>query len=460
MELERKRIIFSKDYILHSVVQYKQNKNFVKYIYQKLKDFDFIPTVVAEFGVGDGTLATKLFNSFKPKTFYIVDLSKDFLKNVEKNIPQAITINKDFLEIDTFDFKQAPEIVVSSNSLHWLPLTPQKNEWVRAIEKIYEILSEGGFLFVHCGLKWTYFALYDLANELFEKSYKRRVDLSEYLYYPPAKEIIQNFEKIGFRIIHYKDFYEIENFTASYTKEELYKSFSVSGLNVFLAEIQDLKEKEVFKESFLKACYFYEPITFSHRGFFSLRKPYSANVDFTYKLISPGSASNREKELIAEFLSKVSDDFYPPLTTRSPDDNKFSCNIDSSIYITSLLRDYWILFAQFGDKPNEIAALLAFTVKTPFSIPSTSKCIYISTLAVARKYRNAGIGTRLYKYFLEEIFPKHFKHQGISNIETRTWSTNIASKRLLENLGFIKTKEILHHRGEGIHTEYYTKQMS
>jgi len=48
-----------------------------------------------------------------------------------------------------------------------------------------------------------------------------------------------------------------------------------------------------------------------------------------------------------------------------------------------------------------------------------------------------------------------FKNAKISVIETRTWSTNQASKTLFKKAGFSNTLVLQNHRGEGIDTEYY-----
>ncbi|MGC8965380.1 MAG: class I SAM-dependent methyltransferase, partial [Caldimicrobium sp.] len=166
---EKKHITFPKDYVYKSYVQGKQNQKFKEFIYRNLKEFSYSPKIIVELGVGDGTLAETIARVLQPEIFYIVDLNDFFLKISVKRVRQVVLIKKELTEIEPQNFKKPPEMVFTSNTLHWLPFNKKDDSWLRCVKRIYEILIEGGFFFVHQGLKWTYFPLYDLANELFER---------------------------------------------------------------------------------------------------------------------------------------------------------------------------------------------------------------------------------------------------------------------------------------------------
>ncbi len=462
--MPRKRtVVFSKDYLSNSIVQQKQNKKFRDFILSNLKKLDYHPEVLLELGVGDGYLARLLSQSLSSKKFYFVDKNPIFLDLCKKAIPDSVCLQKDFLFISPEDFDLFPDLVVSSNSLHWLPFNETNDSWFTCVKNIFSILKEGGLFFIHHGLKWTYFPLYDLASELFEEKYGYRIDLSDYLYYPSRSEIIKAFRAVEFKVVDVVTFYENDvSPTLDYTRDELYKSFSSAGLNAFLAEIQNEEERKSFKEMFINLCHLYKPPVFSHRGFFCLRKPLSR---IHFKLISCAHALQEEEKIIRLIIDEVSDDFYPPLNERLPDDKNFdSGNRDKTeSYTDALIRNYWnlIAFAEntFTGKSVEPAGILSFRYKDSFTSPG-NKCVYISTFAVRRKFRNTGVAKKLFEYFFDRVLMEVFPEAQIKLVETRTWSTNVASKSLLEKMGFVLEKRLKNHRGEGVHTDYYIKKLN
>ena len=444
------KVSFKPDYIRLSKVQFKQNQKFLKFIYNVLKEKSDIASIV-EIGVGDGYIAEKLNRIFSPQRLYLIDTNEYFLEHASKFIPGARCINKNVLDTTLGDIDNEPvDVVITSNFLHWLSLKDQS--WFDCVKLIWSFLKPGGYFFIHQGLKWTYFTLYDLGNELFKRMFGKVIDISEILYYPYCREILDNFKEVGFCVVSYKDFYELEEFNAPYGKEELYVSFSVAGINVFLSQIEDEEEKGRFEKEFLRLCEIHTPPIFAHRGFFALRKPYS---NLAFYLIPPRSASYEESQKMNAFIREVSSDFVPPLETRTPDDEFYE---GDTKYAEYLLAHYYNLICFFEKNPDEWIGLLSFRIKNSFSNPGTP-CIYVSTLAVKRPFRNARVATQLYNYFLNKVVDKYTRERKIRLIETRTWNTNIASRKLLGNLGFRLVKVIPHHRGENLHTEYYIKNV-
>lgn len=452
----KRQVKFSKEYIYKSFVQSKQNSRFKKFTVSTLKEYSFFPSSIAELGVGDGTLSEELFKLLRPERVYLVDVNKTFLRFSGSRIYGATLIQKDLCEVTVEDFDIRPDTVISSNTLHWIPMTEQEKNWFDCVKNVHSLLKEGGFFFVHQGLKWTYFPLYDLAQSLFKKFYGREVNLSDYLYYPSRKEILRGFTLAGFKEVKSKTFYEVEDFTAPYTGEELYTSFSVAGLNVFLSQIEKDEEKEHFRNVFLEYCRLYEPPVFSHRGFFALRKPYS---NLKYRIFAPGEPDRKDFTTLTDLLSEVSEDFVPPLSSRSPDsfDLKNTQNTtknDVNTYARDLCEKYWNILA-YSPETDEPMGLISFTEKESVSILG-KRCVYVSTICVRKKFRKAGVSDFLMKTFFS-VFGTLFGGRNVGLVETRTWSTNIPSRNLFEKNGFVRTIVIENHRGEGIHTEYYVK---
>ncbi|MGC9000855.1 MAG: hypothetical protein ACP5J2_07720 [Caldisericum sp.] len=79
-------ISFPKDYVFKAHVQNKQNLKFKNFIFNNLKEFSYFPQVVAELGVGDGTLAEIIAKYLRPKILYLIDKNDFFLHFSSKRI--------------------------------------------------------------------------------------------------------------------------------------------------------------------------------------------------------------------------------------------------------------------------------------------------------------------------------------------------------------------------------------
>ena len=453
---------FERDFIFNAIVQEKQNKKFFNFFVKVFKEFDFIPQRICEVGVGGGELARLVMKylqnhyagSGEGLVFYFIDNNEEFVREGEKI--GGIGICKDFLEVNEEDFvKGRPEVIYSSNTFHWFPFNVKDNRWLKAVEKVYGLLEEGGFFILHQGLKWSYIFLYELGNELFEKLYRVRVDRRKYLFYPSYRELKFLLEDVGFRVISGKEFYETDFAgTANYNIDELIRSFSVAGLNVFLWELEDEEEKKRFRRLFQEYCKMYEPPLLSHRVFIVLRKPIQG---YRVEIKKRGSLLSFEVREIKKFLEKVADEFVPSLRVRAPDDRNFSKasnvtgdNVDE--YLNGLLREGYSFLLLRG-KRGELIGFLSFRVKES-EVRKGEKVIYVSTIAIEKKFRGLGLSKVLYE-FLFKVRRSLFSEEGVVGVETRTWSTNERIKKVLDDLGFKVIKKIENHRGEGVDTEYY-----
>jgi len=446
---EEKR--FGIDYLSGAVVQARQNERFLRFLFSVLKEFEYEPEKIVEFGIGDGELGRRVYKAYSPEVFYFIDNNERFLEFV-KGFQGGILLQKNFEEIRPEDFKDEVDLVFSSNSFHWVPYNSSTCSWQNLMFCVCEILERGGFFIFHHGLKWTYFPLYDLAGELFYRKYEKRHDISKYLFYPTSKDLIAVLKEIGFNFVRKEEFYELENNENQvYTRKELYRSFSCAGLNAFLWEIDDEGERENFKKEFLLLCEYFEPPIFSHRGFFVFRKPYKEE-DLIFEEITGRNLNVVSQSEVRDLLERSDKDFYPPLSERSPDDKDFLNKKGDDTYFKDLINNYEFILAR-RQGTGELLGFLTYKKSGSFVEPGKN-VLYVSTILVKKEYRSASIGKYLLKKLIEKA-KKLFLSFEIDGIETRTWSTNIASQTLLKHIGFQQKTVLKNHRAQGVDTEYY-----
>lgn len=75
---------------------------------------------------------------------------------------------------------------------------------------------------------------------------------------------------------------------------------------------------------------------------------------------------------------------------------------------------------------------------------------WIRGIAVKKSYRNKGIGEKLYERAIREILKKKIK-----KIVVRTWSSNTPAIKLIEKIGFVKTRTIKKIRVNGDDTIWF-----
>ena len=152
-----------------------------------------------------------------------------------------------------------------------------------------------------------------------------------------------------------------------------------------------------------------------------------------------------------KLLEAADHEFVPPLSARSSSTQRdFSASTQSqsiALYFEELKKQRFAAVFEDG-------ALIAFvSYKENYScveIPETElPNIYLSTLVVSPAARGKGVTKALYG----RLFAEYEK----VNIFTRTWSTNIAHIKILEQYGFGVMQVIENDRGEGIDTVYFKK---
>lgn len=442
-------------YIRNAILQSRQNERFLRFVFKILKESEYNFKRVCEFGVGDCEVA-KVFDKVigREGIIYLVDRSLRFLEECGNVVGRGRIIHKDFREIAKEDFSEGlPEIVISSNSFHWL----KKDEWLEFMRRLYEILSDDGYLIFHQGLKRSYVFLYDFANELFEREYGIRVNWEKRLFYPWYGELIQIMKELGFRVVR------TERFVEEYDVLEAIRSFSVAGLNVFLEQIEGEEERLRFRRIFIEEAKKAkkEFLVFAHRGFFAFRRGLREEKEkFDLKLVEGWQIEHINQGFIKKlkkFFEEVSDDFIPSLRERGPNDFDFGRR-GSVDYLDELINTGYRFIVVIEKESCAILGVIAFTEKVPYSVRFSDKALYIAVLAIRRGYRGLGFG----RFLLEKVV-ELAKKEGYKLLETRTWETNEVMKRLLSSLGFVKTLSITGHRvdrdGRPIGTEYYVRRL-
>lgn len=153
-----------------------------------------------------------------------------------------------------------------------------------------------------------------------------------------------------------------------------------------------------------------------------------------------------------KLLVAADNEFIPPLSSRSSSTqqtlsnhtkradgiNQYFEQLKEQRFVVAFENEKLIAFVSYKENYN--------CAEIPNSeLPN----IYITTLIVSHTERGKGVTKSLYN--------KLFGEYKNVNIFTRTWSTNIAHTKILENYGFEILKIIENDRGNGIDTVYYKK---
>ena len=156
---------------------------------------------------------------------------------------------------------------------------------------------------------------------------------------------------------------------------------------------------------------------------------------------------------VYEMLTAADDEFIPPLSSRSSSTQQnFSKNIKNADGISQYFEQLKNQRFVSAFENNELIAFVSY--KENYSCaeiqPKELPNIYISTLVVSPKARGKGVTKALYN----RLFSEYEK----VNIFTRTWSTNIAHIKILQNYDFKIIKVLENDRGNEIDTLYFKKE--
>jgi len=168
------------------------------------------------------------------------------------------------------------------------------------------------------------------------------------------------------------------------------------------------------------------------------------------------------KKAIRSLTRGADEEFVPPLHARNhtlqTKQLKYrEPNDESSIeqYMEAMMEEEFILCR----KDEALAGFLAFMPQFENEyLAGYTPSNYITTIVVAPRHRRKGITRKMYEVMINEL-PEPFKEPFVT---TRTWSgreANTAHINLLESLNFKAVKTIENHRGPGIHTVYFARNM-
>ena len=167
----------------------------------------------------------------------------------------------------------------------------------------------------------------------------------------------------------------------------------------------------------------------------------------------PHAGESGYEEDIQQLLTMADREFVPPLSQRGSstqsDLSGSGCHDGIRDYYRSMAAQPVILAVEEG----KCLGFMAFKEDhqceqiTEEYLPN----LYASTCVVAPMARGQGLMKGFYGEMLRR-FPQ-------CHIYTRTWHTNFAHLRVLEQLGFTLCARLENHRGPGLDTVYYTRDI-
>jgi trans-aconitate methyltransferase/GNAT superfamily N-acetyltransferase len=400
-------------YMTNSVVQKKQAQKFLRLIRETLGSYEYEPRRIVDLGTGDGVLAYALKRAHPNSYVLGVDKDPEVLKEASKQWQGVEFLCRDILQLE---FREAFDLVVSSNTFHWLG-----KDWHRGVQKAWEMLEEGGWFLLHQGGKWTYHFLYDLAERIYTEITGEVLKHADVLFYPTLRGFKEYLSK---HFVVVSAFSDIE-FQQEYSLKELVKSFSVAGARIFTDRLSPKQREEFLARLFTLAEEEEIPV-FGRRLYGVMRKPLTVEVV---------PARLEEVEFLIE---KYEGEFVPPLSERPSAGGELGGG-SLREYISSLLSAK-VLVAK---KDGRVIGCLCYKMQM---LPFVSKPVpLVSTVIVEKPFRSAGVGRALYQKAISEN----------KELYVRTWSTNTNHLKLLESLGFQEVYRIENHRGKGIDTVYW-----
>jgi len=359
-----------RSYMVNSVVQKRQAQKFLRLIKDTLSAYEYEPKRVVDLGAGDCALTYALKRVYPNAYVLAVDKDAEVLREGIERLKDVEFLFRDILQLE---FREASDLVVSSSVFHWLG-----KDWHKGVQKVWEMLEEGGWFFLHQGGRWTYYFLYDLAERIYTEMTGEVLKHTEVLFYPTLKEFKEQLSK---HFVLVSVFCNIE-FQQDYSLEELLKSFSVAGARVFTDRLSP-KQREEFLELLHRRAEEEEIPVFGRRLYGVMRKPLTVEVV---------PARLEEVEFLIE---KYEGEFVPPLSKRPSAGGGLEGG-SLREYINSLSSAK--IFA--AKKDGRVIGCLCYKIQ---ALPFVSKPVpLVSTVIVEKPFRSAGVGRALYQKVLSE----------------------------------------------------------
>jgi len=204
---------------------------------------------VLDIGCGNGLLSLKLFEINDTISLTGIDISSDMISKSIANLENSFIDNSKVIfevtDIEGFKSKTKYDCIFSNAMMHWV-----KNP-KRAYTKIYELLNNGGNIYIHQGGFNTYLGLHNIVKQaIVNLNYDNYyIDWNYPVFYPTANEIKKLLSDIGFKNINVfsKESNGKENLT-------LPVDFMNAGMLPYIQRLPSSKEQQNLKVEYKKIC--------------------------------------------------------------------------------------------------------------------------------------------------------------------------------------------------------------
>jgi aspartate/glutamate racemase len=180
---------------------------------------------------------------------------------------------------------------------------------------------------------------------------------------------------------------------------------------------------------------------------------------FNFELVQDDTVKIDIEQELRNILCEIDYEFIPPLSYR--DSTTFSFGAKTTDhnkpeeYLQKLLKQEIIICKKKSN--NRVVGFMSYIPDYSMNVKNRKsiKCYYITTIGITKGWRGHGLTNQFYR-MIEDIV----KLQTESNfVATRTWSTNRTHIKILSDMGYKNVLTIENHRGHGIHTVHFAKEV-
>lgn len=175
--------------------------------------------------------------------------------------------------------------------------------------------------------------------------------------------------------------------------------------------------------------------------------------------VDAGPASSEDQQRVLAVLREVDDEFVPPLSARADTVSlplsgsaaplRAGSEVGVEAYFTAMQHESWLL-ARVSAAVVGVLSYVPGHVEPALAGHSPSH--HVTTIAVARRCRGAGVATALY-----DALDAEARRASVLWVSTRTWSTNRGHLRLL---GARRFHEVVRSpRGWGVDSVYLARHV-
>ena len=167
-------------------------------------------------------------------------------------------------------------------------------------------------------------------------------------------------------------------------------------------------------------------------------------------IILDNNLKEKYKSQIYQMLVSSDKEFVPPLSCRNSTTQKNLLGVTNENgikdYFEGLLSQQVLGVFINGSLAGVLSFITDYTSQELENIATPN--IYLSTLVVSLNFRGKGVTKKVYDYLFNDMYKDY-------TVYTRTWSTNFAHLKILEDFGFKLVLNKPNDRGDGIDTVYF-----